>query len=247
MADWVEGRVLERIDWTDTHFSLRVQATLPPYKAGQFTKLALYDGEQKVQRAYSFVNPPSASWHEFYVVEIPGGQLTPRLGTLQAGDTLLIAANPTGFLTLDEIPPARDLWMLSTGTAIGPFLSILSDGEVAMRFDNLVLVHGVRQGRELAYRPLIDRLAERYGPRFSYVPMVSREAWPDALSGRIPAAIEAGTLEQRVGLEISAEASQVMICGNPEMVRDTQRVLIERGLTKNLRRKPGQISAENYW
>ena len=247
MADWVEGRVLERIDWTDTHFSLRVQATLPPYKAGQFTKLALYDGEQKVQRAYSFVNPPSASWHEFYVVEIPDGQLTPRLGTLQAGDTLLIAANPTGFLTLDEIPPARDLWMLSTGTAIGPFLSILSDGEVAMRFDNLVLVHGVRQGRELAYRPLIDRLAERYGPRFSYVPMVSREAWPDALSGRIPAAIEAGTLEQRVGLEISAEASQVMICGNPEMVRDTQRVLIERGLTKNLRRKPGQISAENYW
>ncbi|MEW7865747.1 ferredoxin--NADP reductase [Aeromonas diversa] len=247
MADWVEGRVLERIDWTDTHFSLRVQATLPPYKAGQFTKLALYDGEQKVQRAYSFVNPPSASWHEFYVVEIPDGQLTPRLGTLQAGDTLLIAANPTGFLTLDEIPPARDLWMLSTGTALGPFLSILSDGEVAMRFDNLVLVHGVRQGRELAYRPLIERLAERYGPRFSYVPMVSREAWHDALSGRIPAAIEAGTLEQRVGLEISAEASQVMICGNPEMVRDTQRVLIERGLTKNLRRKPGQISAENYW
>lgn len=247
MADWVEGRVLERIDWTDTHFSLRVQAELPPYKAGQFTKLALCDGEQKVQRAYSFVNPPSASWHEFYVVEIPDGQLTPRLGSLQAGDSLLIAANPSGFLTLDEILPGRDLWMLSTGTAIGPFLSILVDGEVAMRFDNLVLVHGVRHGEELAYQPLIEQLKERYGGRLCYVPMVSREAWAGALSGRIPAAIEGGALEQRVGLTIAPETSQVMICGNPEMVRDTQRVLMERGLTKNLRRKPGQISAENYW
>lgn len=247
MADWVEGCVLERTDWTDTHFSLRVQANLPPYKAGQFTKLALVDGEQKVQRAYSFVNPPSAPCHEFYIVEIPNGQLTPRLGSLQPGDAVLVAANPTGFLTLDEIPAGRDLWMLSTGTAIGPFLSILADGEVAMRFDNLVLVHGVRFGRELTYQPLLRQLAERYGERFNYVPMVSREPWQTALPGRIPAAIGSGALERRVGLGITPSQSQVMICGNPEMVRDTQGVLLERGLVKNLRRKPGQISAENYW
>lgn len=77
MAAWVEGRVLERIEWTPTLFSLRIAADLAPYKAGQFTKLALQRGDQRIQRAYSFVNPPSAPYHEFYLVEIPDGELTP--------------------------------------------------------------------------------------------------------------------------------------------------------------------------
>ena len=133
---WVEGRVIERIEWTPTLFSLRVAADLAPYKAGQFTKLALEQGERRIQRAYSFVNPPSAPYHEFYLVEIPSGELTPSLGSLQAGDTLLVQSQATGFLTLDEVPAGRDLWLLSTGTAIGPFLSMLADGEAFNRFEN---------------------------------------------------------------------------------------------------------------
>ena len=132
---WVEGRVLERIEWTPTLFSLRVAAELAPYKAGQFTKLALEQGERRVQRAYSFVNPPSAPYHEFYFVEIPDGELTPSLGSLQAGDSLLVQSLATGFLTLDEVPAGRDLWLLSTGTAIGPFLSMLADGEAFAKVD----------------------------------------------------------------------------------------------------------------
>ena len=123
MAAWVEGRVIERIEWTPTLLSLRVEAELAPYKAGQFTKLALEQGERRVQRAYSFVNPPGTPYHEFYLVEIPGGELSPSLGSLQVGDGLLVQSQATGFLTLDEIPPGRDLWLLSTGTAIGPFLA----------------------------------------------------------------------------------------------------------------------------
>jgi ferredoxin--NADP+ reductase len=165
MAAWVEGRVIERIEWTPTLFSLRVEAELAPYKAGQFTKLALKQGERRIQRAYSFVNPPSAPYHEFYFVEIPDGELTPPLGSLQTGDTLLVQSQATGFLTLDELPPGRDLWLLSTGTAIGPFLSMLADGEAFKRFENLVLVHGVRKGEELSYQPLIASFAEQQGAR----------------------------------------------------------------------------------
>ncbi|HEH9405759.1 TPA: ferredoxin--NADP reductase [Aeromonas bestiarum] len=247
MAAWVEGRVIERIEWTPTLFSLRVEAELAPYKAGQFTKLALEQGERRIQRAYSFVNPPSAPYHEFYFVEIQGGELTPSLGSLQAGDTLLVQSQATGFLTLDELPPGRDLWLLSTGTAIGPFLSMLADGEAFERFENLVLVHGVRKGEELSYRSLIDGFSERHGERFRYVPFVSREAWPDAMEGRIPAAIADGRLQERVGLAFSPELSQVLICGNPAMVKETQQTLLALGLAKNLRRAPGNISAENYW
>lgn len=247
MAAWVEGRVIERIEWTPTLFSLRVEAELAPYKAGQFTKLALEQGERRIQRAYSFVNPPSAPYHEFYLVEIQGGELTPSLGSLQTGDTLLVQSQATGFLTLDELPPGRDLWLLSTGTAIGPFLSMLADGEAFERFENLVLVHGVRKGEELSYRALIDGFSERHGERFRYVPFVSREAWPDAMEGRIPAAIADGRLQERVGLAFSPELSQVLICGNPAMVKETQQTLMALGLAKNLRRAPGNISAENYW
>lgn len=247
MAAWVEGRVLERIEWTSTLFSLRIAADLAPYKAGQFTKLALQRGEQRIQRAYSFVNPPSAPYHEFYLVEIPDGELTPSLGSLQPGDSLLVYSQGTGFLTLDELPPGRDLWLLSTGTAIGPFLAMLAEGEAFARFENLVLVHGVRKGEELTYQALITSLVEQHGPRFRYVPFVSREAWPDAMSGRIPAAISEGRLQARVGLEFAPEHSQVMICGNPAMVKETQQALLALGLAKNLRRAPGNISAENYW
>ena len=247
MAAWVEGRVIERIEWTPTLFSLRVEAELAPYKAGQFTKLALQRGEQRVQRAYSFVNPPSAPYHEFYLVEIPDGQLTPSLAALQVGDSLLVQSLAAGFLTLDELPAGRDLWLLSTGTAIGPFLAMLADGEAFERFENLVLVHGVRKGEKLTYQALITSLVEQYGPRFRYVPFVSREAWPDAMAGRIPAAIAEGRLQDRVGLEFSPVHSQVMICGNPAMVKETQQTLLEIGLAKNLRRAPGNISAENYW
>ncbi|MGY3942320.1 ferredoxin--NADP reductase [Aeromonas tecta] len=247
MAAWVEGRVLERIEWTSTLFSLRIAADLAPYKAGQFTKLALQRGEQRIQRAYSFVNPPSAPYHEFYLVEIPDGELTPSLGALQPGDSLLVYSQGTGFLTLDELPAGRDLWLLSTGTAIGPFLAMLADGEAFERFENLVLVHGVRKGEELTYQALITSLIEQYDGRFRYVPFVSREEWPDAISGRIPAAIGDGRLQARVGLEFAAEHSQVMICGNPAMVKETQQALLALGLAKNLRRAPGNISAENYW
>ncbi|WP_323889395.1 ferredoxin--NADP reductase [Aeromonas caviae] len=247
MAAWVEGRVIERIEWTPTLLSLRVEAELAPYKAGQFTKLALEQGERRVQRAYSFVNPPGTPYHEFYLVEIPGGELSPSLGSLQVGDSLLVQSQATGFLTLDEIPPGRDLWLLSTGTAIGPFLAMLAEGQVFDRFEHLVLVHGVRKGEELSYQPLIASFAEQHGERFRYVPFVSRETWPGAMAGRIPAAIVDGSLQARVGLSFSPELSQVMICGNPAMVKETQQTLLGLGLAKNLRRAPGNISMENYW
>ena len=247
MAAWVEGRVIDRIEWTPTLFSLRVEAELAPYKAGQFTKLALQRGEQRIQRAYSFVNPPDMPYHEFYLIEIPNGELSPSLGALQVGDSVLVQSQATGFLTLDEVPAGRDLWLLSTGTAIGPFLAMLAQGEAFERFEHLVLVHGVRTGEELTYQSLIASFSERYGARFSYVPFVSREFWPGAMAGRIPAAITSGQLQERVGLTFSPEQSQGLICGNPAMVKETQQTLIGMGLAKNLRRSPGNISVENYW
>lgn len=251
MSEWVEGRVLSVTHWTETLFSIRVEATLLPYRAGQFTRLALWlpgeDGEpERVAHAYSFVNPPAAGYHEFYIVLIPGGRLTPALHRLQPGDSLWLAAQASGFLTADELPDGDTLWLLSTGTAIGPFLSLLADGALPARYARAVLVHGVRYGRELNYQPLIGALQAEHPGWLSYVPFVSREAWSQGLSGRIPPALADGRLEREVGSALSL-SSAVALCGNPQMVRDTLALLQTRGLHKHLRRAPGQICSENYW
>ncbi len=247
MSRWLEGRVLENRHWTEVLFSLRVEAPRLPFEAGQFVRIALDVEGARVARPFSFVNPPAAPVFEFYGVIVPDGPLSPRLARLSAGDALFLASNPSGFLVLSELPDAETLWLLSTGTGIAPFLSILESASVWQRYQNVVLVHAVRRAEELTYRAALDALREREGERLRVVSIVSREAAPRALSGRIPAAITDGRLAAAAGRALSVETSQVMLCGNPDMVRDATEALKGLGMRKHRRRSPGQITAEKFW
>src|SRR5690606_34920063 len=99
-------------------------------------------------------------------------------------------------------PDAEQLWMLSTGTGLGPFLSILKTDAPWKRFKQIVLVHAVRHGVELTYRDQIERLLNDHPEQWRMVSFVSREEHPGALSGRIPEAIADGRLEKAVGLQM---------------------------------------------
>jgi ferredoxin/flavodoxin---NADP+ reductase len=145
--NWLGGKVLENRRWTDTLFSLRVQAPELAFRAGQFVRIALDVDGERVARAFSLVNPPQDPVLEFYGVIVPEGPLSPRLARLRGGDTLQIASNPAGFLVLSEVPEAQTLWLLSTGTGLAPFLSILRTDAPWQRFREVVLVHAVRQAR----------------------------------------------------------------------------------------------------
>lgn len=248
MANWVNGTVIRVNHWTDTLMSLVVHAPVDKFTAGQFAKLALDINGERVQRAYSYVNSPDSPDLEFYLVTVPDGKLSPKLTALTPGDHLLVTEQASGFFVLEEVPTVDTLWMLSTGTAIGPFLSILQLGEDLARFKNIVLLHAVRYAADLSYLPLMEDLVERYQGKLRIQTVVSRENHIRSLTGRVPALIESGALEKRVGLTLSPEESHVMLCGNPEMVRDTQQVLKEqRGMQKHFRRKPGHITSEHYW
>jgi ferredoxin--NADP+ reductase len=247
MTNWVAGRVVGIRSWTDRLYSIRMTAEIAPFSAGQFTRLALEIDGEMVGRPYSFVNAPDDPVLEFYFVRVPGGPLTARLVQLQPGDTLYIAPRAAGFFVLDEVPQADTLWMLSTGTALGPFLSILGTDRVWADYRHIVLVHAVRTAPELAYRDTIAEMLAAHPDQLQYLPFVSRETVAWAMSGRVPVAIADGTLEARAGLAIDVATSQVMICGNPGMVSDTQAALQARGLRKNRRREPGQITVEQYW
>ncbi|MDU3074918.1 MAG: ferredoxin--NADP(+) reductase, partial [Mixta calida] len=242
------GNVSEVTHWTENLFSIKVHAPVAPFIAGQFAKLALEVEGERVQRAYSYVNAPASPDLEFYLVNVPEGKLSPRLHALKPGDSLMITKEAAGFFVLDEIPECQTLWMLATGTAIGPYLSILQQGEGMARFEHIVLVHAARYAADLSYLPLMQQLAERYNGKLRIQTVVSRETAPGALTGRVPALIESGQLEQAVGLPITAENSHIMLCGNPQMVRDTQQLLKDtREMRKHLRRKPGHITSEHYW
>ena len=247
MSKWVEGKVVRLRQWTDELYSIQVAADIAPFTAGQFNRLALEIDGEMIARPYSFVNGPDNPVHEFYFITVKDGPLTAELIKLKSGDRLYLAPKAAGFFILSEVPDAETLWMLSTGTAIGPFLSILTTADVWQRFPKIVLVHAVRTVQELVYQDAINMLLEQHPDQLQYVPFVSREDTDFALRGRVPAAIEDGQLEQRAGVAITAETSQVMICGNPAMVRDTRQLLEVRGLKKNRRREPGQITTEQYW
>jgi ferredoxin/flavodoxin---NADP+ reductase len=243
MTKWLEGRVVENRHWTDVLFSLRVEAPQIRFEAGQFVRIAL---EEELARPFSFVNPPQDPVLEFYGIVVPEGPLSPRLEKLRAGDRLLVATNPAGFLVLGEVPDAETLWLVSTGTGIAPFLSILRTQTPWRRFPRVVLVHAVRYARELAYRETIGEILRSHHNVFQYVTFVSREPAPGSLAGRIPAALRDGRLETAAGVKID-QRSHVMLCGNPEMLKDATAALMERGLRKHRRRTPGHITVESFW
>jgi ferredoxin--NADP+ reductase len=152
-----------------------------------------------------------------------------------------VAPNPAGFLVLSEVPDTETLWLISTGTGLAPYLSILRTDTPWRRFRNVVVVHAARYARELTYREVIAATPARY------VSLVSREAAPGSLAGRIPAAIADGRLEAAAGLKLAPESSHVMLCGNPQMLKDVQAVLTARGMKKHRRRTPGHITVESFW
>lgn len=244
---WIDGRVVERVDWHPGLHSLRVSADFAPFEAGQFAKLGLDIDGEVVGRPYSLVNPPGDALLDFYFAEVPEGPLSPRLARLGPGDPVLVSPNATGFLVLSEIPRAANLWLIATGTGLGPFLSILRTPEPWERFGRVVLVHAVRTAPELAYGQTIERLSLLRRERFAFVPFVSRQKTDFALAGRIPQAIADGRLEARAGARLSSTDSHVMLCGNPRMIDDVTAALAERGFRKHRRRDPGQVSVETYW
>ncbi|HJU21201.1 MAG TPA: ferredoxin--NADP reductase [Casimicrobiaceae bacterium] len=251
MSAWIEGRVAGRRQWNDILYSLLVDAPQLSFTAGQFARLALPapsgSKEPMIGRPYSFVNPPSARPHEFYFIILPEGPLSPRLARLEQGEPLWLGARANGFFTIAETAEAHSLWCLSTGTGIGPFLSMLRTDDPWAKFAQVILVHSVRYANELTYREEIAGVARARAGAFHYVPMVTRDTHREAVPGRIPAAIEDGRLEARVGISLTNENAHAMLCGNPAMVEDVQKVLAARGMRRHRRKEPGHVTLETYW
>jgi len=247
-SSFIPATVIENCQWTERLFSLKLKADLQPFVAGQFVRLQVIIDGEPVAKSYSLVNAPHEPDAEIYFNIVPDGRVSTALGALQAGDTLEISQPAVGFFTLDEVPDAKHLWMLATGTGLGPYLSILKEDAVWQRFEKVILVHAVPLAKELVYSELIQRFREDHPDQFQFISIVSREDHAGSLSGRIPQLIESKQLEAQTGLDISRDNTHIMLCGNSGMLNDSKKILKEqRDMDRHLRHKAGHVSAEQYF
>ena len=244
--NWIETEVIEHKHWTDVLASIKFKGSVLPYKAGQFTKVGLHINGELISRPYSYVSAPSDDFLEIVYVKVPDGVLTPQLHDLKKGDRLFAMEKASGFFTMDEVPDGNNLWMFATGTGLGVFISLLKTDDPWKRFKNIVLVHGVRTSDELTYKETIETLNLKNNNKLIYIPTITREKKDGAFNVRIPEGLKKNLFQERAQLDITQD-SQIMICGNPDMINDTVALLGESGLERNRRSKPGNITLEKYW
>ncbi|SFX73391.1 ferredoxin--NADP reductase [Marinospirillum alkaliphilum] len=222
--------------WTDRLFSFTTTRDAGlRFKNGQFVMIGLEVDGRPLMRAYSIASPNYEEQLQFFSIKVPDGPLTSRLQHLQKGDTLMISRKPTGTLVLDDLKPGRNLYLFSTGTGLAPFLSVIQDPDTYERFEKVVLLHGVRHEKDLAYREFItgellehEYLSEQIRNQLIYYPCVTRE--PFIHQGRITELAASGQLARDLGLpELNPETDRAMICGSPAMLKDISAMLDARG------------------
>lgn len=251
MSALIEGRVLSVHHWTETLFTFTVTRD-PSFRflSGQFTMIGLMVDGKPLLRAYSMASGHYEEHLEFFSIKVPDGPLTSRLQHLRVGDTVLYGRKPTGTLLFDNLKPGRTLYLLSTGTGLAPFLSVIKDPEAYERFDRVVLTHTCRTVGELAYRAWIteelphhELLGDMVASRLTYYPSVTREPFPN--QGRITDLIRTGKLFADIEAPpLDPSVDRVMVCGGPDVLTDTVKLLEERGFTEGSSNAPADYVVE---
>jgi ferredoxin/flavodoxin---NADP+ reductase len=237
--------------WTEELFSFRTSRDKGfRFASGQFTMIGLKIDGKPLLRAYSIASAHYDDELEFFSIKVPDGKLTSRLKDLTPGDTVLVGAKATGTLLLDSLTPGRNLYLLGTGTGLAPFLSIVRDPDVYERFEKVILVHGCRQVRDLAYRskladelPADEILGDMVRDKLVYYPTITREPFKNR--GRITDLIASGTLASDVGLPpIGKEHDRFMLCGSVQMLADLRTLFEGAGLREGSTTVPGEFVVE---
>lgn len=251
MSAFNEEKVLNVHHWTDRLFSFTT--TRDPslrFSNGHFTMIGLRVNDKPLLRAYSIASANYEEHLEFLSIKVEDGPLTSRLQHIQVGDSIIVGRKPTGTLLIDYLLPARRLYLLASGTGLAPFLSVIRDPETYEKFEEVVLVHGVREVAELAYHDYLTKtlpqhefLGEMVSKQLRYYPTVTREAFIH--TGRITSLIENGKLFSDLSVpSLDREHDRVMICGSPEMLRDLKGLLEARGFNEGNTTRPGDFVIE---
>ncbi len=237
--------------YTDRLFSFRI--TRPQsfrFRSGEFVMIGLPNAEKPVFRAYSIASPNWDEEIEFFSIKVPDGPLTSHLQKIVPGDTVLMRQKSTGTLVTDALLPGRRLFMISTGTGVAPFASLVRDPETYEKFDQIILTHTCRDHAELAYGvelfenlkndPLIGELTEG---RVTLYSTTTREITPRM--GRITRLLENGRIYADLGISaLDPQTDRVMICGSMHMLKDVKEFAEATGFVEGSLSHPGTFVVE---
>ncbi|MES2580378.1 MAG: ferredoxin--NADP reductase [Pseudomonadota bacterium] len=242
MSKYSTERVLSVHHWNDTLFSFKTTRDAGlRFENGQFVMIGLEVEGRPLARAYSVASPNYEEHLEFFSIKVPNGPLTSRLQHLKVGDDILVGRKPTGTLVIHDLKPAKNLYFLSTGTGLAPFISLIQDIDVYEKFEKVILIHGVRHVSELAYADFIEKelpnnefFGELVREKLIYYPTVTRE--PFRNQGRLTDLITSGKLFEDIGLPpLDPANDRAMICGSPAMLADTAALLDARNFVESPR------------
>lgn len=260
MSEYQNNAVVSsRIDLNEELAIFKVRpdsGELPSYLPGQYAELALpemnvhspaHERRKLERRSYSIASAPKdLAELEFYIVKVEGGCLTTNLWNLKQNSRLWLGPKIKGKFTLEEVPEGKDLIMVSTGTGLAPFISMLRQHQDNPPWRKVVLVHGARFEKDLGYREELAAL-QKDKDWFKYLPALTRAPdWP-GLKGRVQKLFENGIIEEALSEKLSQEYSHILLCGNPQMIDDLQVLLASKGLNMHKRKTPGNVHVEKYW
>ncbi|WP_018388973.1 ferredoxin--NADP reductase [Ancylobacter sp. FA202] len=251
MSNLHTERVLSVHHWTDNLFTFTT--TRDPalrFKNGQFVMIGLQVDGKPLLRAYSIASANYEETLEFFSIKVANGPLTSRLQHLKVGDEVIVGRKPTGTLLVDYLVPGRRLYLLSTGTGLAPFMSLIKDPETYEAYEKVILVHGVRTVGELAYQDFIENelpdnefFGELVHEKLVYYPTVTREPYRN--QGRITDLITSGKLFADLGLPpLDKEDDRVMLCGSPQLLDDMRVILKEKAFEEGSTTEPGDFVIE---
>ena len=251
MSAFLEARVLSVHHWTNRLFSFtttRDQALR--FSNGHFTMIGLMSNNKPLLRAYSIASPNYEEYLEFLSIKVEDGPLTSKLKDIQVGDSIIVGKKPTGTLLIDYLIPGKNLYLLSTGTGLAPFMSVIRDPDTYEKFEKIILVHCVREVNELAYHdyltnelPQHEFLGEMVSSQFMYYPTVTRENYHHM--GRITHLIATNKLTRDIGFpDLDQKNDRVMICGSNEFLKDIKKMLEARQFKEGNTTIPGDFVIE---
>ena len=251
MSNFNQETVLSVHHWTDNLFSFTTTRDSSfRFRNGEFTMIGLKVGEKPLLRAYSVASANYEENLEFFSIKVPDGPLTSRLQHLKEGDQIIVSGKATGTLVIDNLTDGRNLYLIGTGTGLAPFLSVIKDPETYERFEKVVLLHGCRHVRELAYGELIteklpqdEMIGDMIRNQLIYYPTVTRD--PFRNRGRITDLITSGKLFEDISLpQLDAAKDRVMMCGSPALLLDTKKLLEDRGFVEGNHGEPADFVVE---
>lgn len=251
MSAFNEETVQSVHHWTDRLFTFTTTRDQSlRFSNGHFTMIGLQVNDKPLLRAYSIVSPNYEEHLEFLSIKVADGPLTSRLQHLKVGDKIIVGRKPTGTLLIDYLLPGKRLYLISTGTGLAPFMSIIRDPASYEKFEKIVLVHGVRQADELAYHDLLvdhlpqhEFLGDMVSNQLLYYPTVTRETYRNM--GRVTDLMESGKMFSDLQLStLDPAQDRVMICGSPGMLKDLKHMLEKMGFNEGSTSKPGEFVIE---